>query len=249
MTIPQPGIFALGDASHGYFEFAHIEGTDPLDLVVAVADLGPPHTTVGGANLVVGYRPEFWRSVAGDAIPGDVRGFDEPLRGPGGYEMPATQADVFVWFSAAAYDIVFDLGRETVAALAPYARLVRESTGWSYKHSRDLTGFEDGTENPTMFEAPEAALVPDGGRGAGGSVVLFQRWRHHSSAWNALAERTQEEIIGRTKLESIELEEDEMPIGGPRDALTNYSEPQTGAYYFCPSLTDLQRFRTPEDDD
>jgi putative iron-dependent peroxidase len=211
MFTAQTGIFALGDAAHGYFEFTLTPGTTAAALVSAVADLRPPRTTVGGANLVLGFRPELWRSVAPEAIPPEVHGFENDVRGPDGYVIPATQADLIVWISAAAYDVVFDLGSEAVAALRSLARLVREDTGWSYRHSRDLTGFEDGTENPTLYEAPEAALVPPGLPGAGGSVLLFQRWRHETAAWDALPTAAQEAIIGRTKPASIEFEENAMP--------------------------------------
>jgi putative iron-dependent peroxidase len=304
MVTGQTGIFALGDAAHGFFEFALRPGASPEAFVKAVADLRPPRTTVGGVNLVVGFRPDIWREVAPDDAPAGVHGFDAELRGPDGYTMPATQADLWVWYAAAAYDIVFDLGKATIDALAPFAGLVRETTGWSYKHTRDLTGFEDGTENPTLYEAPEIALIENGAPGAGGSVLLFQQWRHHQDAWTALPQETQEHVIGRTKPDSIELEGDDMPDdshvsrtkvvehgdelpifrrnvpygtvtdhgtlfigfsadqrrmhkmleqmagtdGGPRDALTRYSTPLTGAYYFVPSVQSLKRFTTPEED-
>ncbi|MEA2720637.1 MAG: porphyrinogen peroxidase, partial [Candidatus Eremiobacteraeota bacterium] len=165
MVTGQTGIFALGDAAHGFFEFTLREGASPEPFVRAVADLRPPRTTVGGVNLVVGFRPELWRSVAPDDAPADVHGFDADVRGADGFTMPATQADLWVWYAAAAYDIVFDLGKATIEALAPYADLARETTGWSYKHTRDLTGFEDGTENPTLYEAPEIALIENGAPG------------------------------------------------------------------------------------
>ncbi|MBV8580579.1 MAG: Dyp-type peroxidase [Candidatus Eremiobacteraeota bacterium] len=303
MLTGQTGIFALGDASHGFFEFALRPGADVGALVKAVADLRPPHTTVGGVNLVVGLRPDLWRTVAPDDAPSGVHGFETELRGAGGYTMPATQADLFVWFAAAAYDIVFDMGVAAVAALGPHATLVRETTGWSYRHSRDLTGFEDGTENPTLQDAPEIVLIPDG-PGAGGSVLLFQQWRHDARTWTALDQTAQEKVIGRTKPDSVELKDDAMPKdshvtrttvtengeerkifrrnvpygtvadhgtlfigfsadqarlqkmleqmagadGGPRDALTRYTTPLTGAYYFIPSVQSLRRFATPEDD-
>jgi putative iron-dependent peroxidase len=304
MVTGQTGIFALGDAAHGFFEFALQDGADPTALVKTVADLRPPRTTVGGVNQVVGFRPELWRSVAPHDAPEGVSGFDRELHGAGGYTMPATQADLWVWYAAAAYDIVFDLGGATVQALAPIATLVRESTGWSYRHDRDLTGFEDGTENPTLSEAPEVALIENGVPGAGGSVLLFQQWRHLSAAWSALPVKTQERIIGRTKPDSVELEGDAMPRdshvsrtkflvdgeeqhifrrnvpygtvsehgtlfigfsreqrrlqamleqmagadGGPRDALTLFSTPLTGAYYFVPSVQALRAYETPGED-
>jgi putative iron-dependent peroxidase len=305
MVSGQPGIFALGDAAHGFFEFALREGADATALVKAVADIRQPHSTVGGVNLVVGFRPSLWRAVAPGDAPADVRDFEGPLRGAGGYEMPATQADLWIWYAAAAYDIVFDLGQATVDALAPLARLLRESTGWSYKHSRDLTGFEDGTKNPSLFDAPEVALIENGAPGAGGSVLLFQQWRHDSATWTRLPEVTQERVIGRTKPASVELTKDVMPAdshvsrttvvergdelkifrrnvpygtvtdhgtlfigfsadqhrmhrmleqmagadGGPRDALTRFTTPLTGAYYFVPSVQALRAFASPADDD
>ena len=300
----QTGIFALGDAAHGFFEYTLRAGADAEALVRAVADLRPPHTTVGGVNLVVGFRPELWQRVdPGDAPPG-VTGFNVPLVGVDGYTMPATQADLFVWLAAAAYDIVFDLGLETRDALAPLATLTREFTGWSYRHSRDLTGFEDGTENPNLYEAPAIALIGADAPGAGGSVLLFQQWRHDTDAFRALPQTAQERVIGRTKPDSIELTGAAMPAdshvsrtkvvrdgrefdifrrnvpygtisdhgtlfvgfsadqgrmqrmleqmagldGGPRDALTRYTTPLTGSYYFVPAIETLARFTTPEDD-
>jgi putative iron-dependent peroxidase len=209
MITGQTGIFALGDAAHGFFEFALREGAAGLDLVRAVANLRVPHTTVGGANMVVGFRPALWGSCG--PLPAGVHGYDVAITGPDGFTMPATQADAFVWFAAAAYDMVFDLGLDTVKALSPLAALVRENSGWSYKHSRDLTGFEDGTENPTLYEANSIALVETGSIGEGGSVLLFQQWRHDTRAWLALDQARQEEIIGRTKPDSVEFPEATMP--------------------------------------
>jgi len=59
-----------------------------------------------------------------------------------------------------------------------------ETGGWLYQHKRDLTGFVDGTENPSVIEAPEAAVLEEGS-GAGSSVLLYQIWKHAGS-WRAL---------------------------------------------------------------
>jgi putative iron-dependent peroxidase len=174
MAIAQTGIFAVGDSAHIYLELAASAGITPERLVRAVVVIHEPRTTVGGANVVVGFRPELWQEVAAHDAPAGLHGFNAPLTGSEGFGMPATQADLFVWIAGASYDIVFDLARETLAKLAPVATLVRELDGWSYKHSRDLTGFEDGTENPALMIAPSIATMPDGLPGAGGSVLLFQ---------------------------------------------------------------------------
>src|SRR5262249_39736627 len=122
--------------------------------------------------------------------------------------MPATQHDLWVWVAGHAYHTVFDVAREAIAALAPVARLATEVAGWTYKESRDLTGFIDGTENPSLAEAPEVALIPDGAPGAGGSVVLIQQWFHDAPAFEALSIEAQEKVIGRTKPTSVELAEE-----------------------------------------
>jgi putative iron-dependent peroxidase len=303
MPTPQTGIFALGDAAHIYLEFRLQPGAAATALVQTVVDIHEPHSTVGGVNLVIGFRPELWRSVAPDDLPADLRGFDAPLPGSGDYTMPATQADLWLWIAGSSYDVVFDVARGAIAVLAPVATLERELDGWSYRHSRDLTGFEDGTENPSLMLAPGIATVPDGEPGAGGSVLLFQKWRHNATAWEALPDEKQELVMGRTKPDSIELDDDVMPddshvkrntievdgeerkifrrntsygspaefgtvfVGfstdqwrldrmlrrmsgdedGVRDALTSYSTPLTGAYYFVPSLQALARFASEEE--
>lgn len=297
MLTPQGGIFALGTSSHAYLEF-DATGDGP-GLVRAVAGLREVWTTTGGVNLVVGFRPELWRAVAPDDAPDGVSGFDEDLVGVDGYRMPATQHDAVLWLSGSAYDVVFDLARAAIGELGGLATLAEESSGWPYQRDRDLTGFIDGTENPSLIDAPEVALIPEGAPGAGGTVLLLQRWPHDLGAWESLPVHEQERVIGRTKDASIELEEQpegshvastdqerfgkifrrNMPFGtvtehgtmfvgfsadqqrlvamlrsmaglpgGVPDALTRYSRPVTGAYYFVPSNAALRRL-APEPDD
>ncbi len=52
------------------------------------------------------------------------------------------------------------------------------------------------------------ALIPDGSPGAGGSVVLVQKWMHDAAAFDALPVEEQEKVIGRTKDTSTELDEE-----------------------------------------
>ena len=211
MITGQVGIFALGDAAHGFFEFSLLPDVDPRAMACAIESTREPRSTVGGVNRVIGFRPSLWRKLAPGGSPPGLHDFESAIRGPDGYVIPATQADVWVWLAAASYDIVFDLGKAAVENLSPYAKLVREVRGWSYRHNRDLTGFEDGTKNPTLDQAPEIALVDDTKPGAGGSVLLFQMWRHDGNAFHDLPEKTQEQVIGRTKEGSVELEGAAMP--------------------------------------
>ena len=204
---PQAGIFALGTASHAYLEFGLQPGADPRELLRRLADLREPRTTIGGVNLVVGLRPELWRDHAERAAPADLQGFNAPVVGPDGFTMPATQFDAVLWLAGSAYDVVFDAARAAMGALEPIASVAHEASSWGYRHDRDLTGFIDGTENPSLALAPDIALVPPGEPGAGGSVLLLQRWAHDAPAWEGLPTEVQERTMGRTKEDSIELED------------------------------------------
>lgn len=206
MTTPQTGIFALGTASHAYLEFDLVAPAHGRSVVASVAGLREPRTTIGGVNLVAGFRPELWSAVAPDAAPEAVAGFNEPLVGPGGYVLPATQHDLVIWLTGASYDVVFDLSRAVVMQLVGKATLENEIVGWPYHHDLDLTGFIDGTENPSLVEAPGVALIPPGSPGAGGSVLLLQQWEHDAIGWEALPVAAQESIIGRRKADSAELD-------------------------------------------
>jgi putative iron-dependent peroxidase len=286
----------LGTASHAYLEIDAVDLTDGRDLVAAIASLREPRTTMGGVNLVAGFRPELWSAVVpDDALPG-LEGFNHDVVGSDGYVMPAAQHDAVLWLSGSAYDVIFDTARAAIAALAGLGSVAEETSSWPYRHDLDLTGFIDGTENPTLIEATDVVLVPDGGPGGGGTVLLLQKWEHNATAWESLEIASQEQVIGRRKLDSVELEDKpsdshvastdqdtfgrifrrNMPYGtvtdhgtmfvgfccerrplaamlesmagltsGTRDALTLYTRPLTGAYYFVPSAAALMGVARP----
>jgi putative iron-dependent peroxidase len=287
---PQGGIFALGTSSHAYLEFDVAGGRAGREVVAAVSSLREPRTTMGGVNLVAGFRPELWEEVVPDDAPPDLEGFNADLEGVDGFTMPATQHDAVLWLSGSAYDVVFDTARSAISELAGLAVVEEETSSWPYRHDRDLTGFIDGTENPTLIEAPGLVLVPEDRPGAGGTVLLLQKWVHDAPAWEALSVPEQERVMGRTKADSVELDDKpadshvastdqerfgdifrrNMPYGtvtdhgtmfvgfaaeqrplaamlesmaglvsGERDALTQYTRPLTGAYYFVPSIESL----------
>ena len=293
MYTPQSGIFALGTSSHAYLEFDILDTKKCKEFASTIFAIREPRTTTGGVNFVIGFRPELWRDIVPDDIPTGVAGFNE-IQGTEGFVMPSTQHDALVWLSGSAYDVIFDMARSIVHDLAGQASLGEETSSWSYRHDRDLTGFIDGSENPTLLDAPIAALLPEGVPGAAGTVLLLQKWKHKAAAWDALPVDQQERIMGRTKLDSIELEnkpadshvartdQDEfghiyrrnMPYGsvndhgtmfvgfsadqkrlsrmldsmagritGTRDALTRFTQPLTGSYYFVPSVESLRRLR------
>ncbi|HLX19238.1 MAG TPA: Dyp-type peroxidase [Gaiellaceae bacterium] len=208
MDSPQSGIFALGTASHAYLEF---DGRDRAALVTAIASLREPRTAMGGVNLVAGFRPELWREVAPDDAPRNVEGFNADIVGVDGFVMPATQHDAFLWLSSASYDVVFEAGRAVMAEVAAVGALAEETSSWPYMHDRDLTGFIDGTENPTLIEAPGITLIGEGKPGESGTILLLQKWEHDAEAWESLPTEQQELVMGRRKADSEELADDIKP--------------------------------------
>lgn len=203
---PQAGIFALGTTSHTYLEFDVRTGVAAEALVDAIAGLREPRTTMGGVNLVAGFRPELWRSVSpGDSVRA-LEGFNRPIVGAEGFTMPATQHDAVFWISGSAYDVVFDVARHAIGSLEAVAGVAEETSSWPYHHDLDLTGFIDGTENPNLVDAPEVAIVPESSPGGGGSVLLLQKWVHRAREWESLSVSGQEAVIGRSKLDSTELD-------------------------------------------
>jgi putative iron-dependent peroxidase len=294
MYTPQAGIFALGTSSHAYLEFDLLDKKKGKEFVSTISALREPRTTTGGVNFVIGFRPELWRDIVPEDAPSGVEGFNKEIHGTEGFVMPSTQHDALVWLNGSAYDVIFDMARSVIHDLAELASLGEETSSWPYRHDRDLTGFIDGSENPTLLDAPVDALLPEGVPGAAGSVLLLQKWKHKTAEWEAVPVAQQERIMGRTKLDSIELEnkpsdshvartdQDEfgnifrrnMPYGnvdnhgtvfvgfsaeqkrlsrmldsmaglvtGTRDALTRYTQPLTGSYYFVPSVEGLRGLR------
>lgn len=208
MSTPQSGIFALGTRSHYYLEFDLRPGVRAEALVRAAGSVREPKMTTGGANVVTCFGASAWRAAGGE-VPADCSGF-EAIVGAAGFTMPATQHDAWVWVSGTGYEITFDAARAVTIALDPVAVLATEQSAFTYRESLDLTGFQDGTANPPVDEAPLVATVADG-PGVGGSVVLVQKWVHDLGAFHGLPTAEQEAVIGRTKDHSEEF--GEQPTG------------------------------------
>ena len=209
MKSAQPGIFALGTTDHFYVELDLVPGVRPLDLVRALAALVGPDTTVRGVNVVVGVRPELWSALSPEHLAGG-RLQRARRRCSHATRCRRLQHDAWLWIAGGARDVVFDAGLAALGTLSAVAFVEMELGGWLYRHDRDLTGFIDGTENPSQLEAYDVAVVGEG-PGQGSSVVLVQQWHHQSSAFMQLPVEARERIIGRTLADSTELDEAVMP--------------------------------------
>lgn len=119
----------------------------------------------------------------------------------GDVALPEDQGDLVVWLRVGG-------DSQSVGELAHLARAINillrdhfvEYRHWdAFNYSgRDLSGYEDGTENPEGDAAVSAAVVQEGERGlSGGSFLALQPWRHNLEKFKALSQPQQDDIIGR----------------------------------------------------
>jgi len=210
MTAHQPGIFFEGSHFHHALEYDATAADGDVAGAVAAAAGDLALDGNGDTGAVLGFGPALWQRLAPGHLPMGFAAF-QALDGWNGTRAPATQGDIWLWLHGPNHDGVFDAAMAAQQRLGPVARLTLDQPGFTYRDSRDLTGFVDGTANPKGGDALAAALVPGGTPGAGGAFVLTQRWVHDLAAFRALSQDEQEKVIGRTKPDSVELTGGAMP--------------------------------------
>lgn len=157
-----------------------------------------------GDSLVVGFGESLLRSM-GVEVEG-LRLFPS-YHGPG-YIVPSTPAALWCWFRGDDRGELLHRSRTLQQALAPAFRLEKTIDAFRYGSGLDLTGYEDGTENPKGAEAIEAAIVQGGARGLdGSSFVAVQQWVHDLDRFESLSGERQDHSIGRRKSGNTEIED------------------------------------------
>ena len=150
-----------------------------------------------------------WDRLFSGPRPAELRPFIE-LDG-GRHKAPATPGDLLFHIKATSMDMCFELAGRIVKALGAVT-VVDETHGFRFFDNRDLLGFVDGTENPDGPLAVSATEIGDEDAAfAGGCYVHVQKYLHDMSSWDALSVTEQELVIGRSKLEDIEMDDDVKP--------------------------------------
>ena len=112
-----------------------------------------------------------------------------------------------MWLTGAGYDVVFDLSRTVVMALAGVAVLANETGRLAVPPRPRSDGLHRRHGEPVARRGDERRpRFPDGSPGEGGSILLLQQWEHDAIGWEALPVAAQEDIIGRRKADSDELD-------------------------------------------
>ncbi|MEH0758399.1 Dyp-type peroxidase [Vibrio sp. 16] len=158
-----------------------------------------------GADLTlsIAFTKSFWTQLDA-AMPPEL--IDFPVLGEGEVVAPSSDVDVLLHCHSNRHDLHFYLLRKLMADVEQDVQVVDETYGYRYLDSRDMTDFIDGTENPKEGQRAEVAIIPEG-EFAGGSYVMVQRFIHNLPSWNRLNVSAQEKVIGRTKPDSIELDD------------------------------------------
>ncbi|BEH98384.1 Dyp-type peroxidase [Edwardsiella ictaluri] len=158
-------------------------------------------------GAVVAFGHSLWREMTADEEEGAALKPFEPL---GRGLAPATQRDLLIHIQSLRHDVNFSLAQAALAAFGDAIEVVEEIHGFRWVDERDLSGFIDGTENPAGDARLAVGVIADG-VDAGGSYVLVQRWEHNLCQWSHFSVDQQQQIIGRTKQDSEELDPSERP--------------------------------------
>jgi len=176
----------------------------------------------GTLSCVVGFGSDAWDQLFGKPRPRDLHKFREIRAGE--RHAVSTPGDMLFHIRAQRMDLCFELATQIMVRLGPAVNPQDEVHGFRYFDSRDLIGFVDGTENPKGQDAIDATLITNEDPGfAAGSYVIIQKYLHDLAGWNVLPTEKQEKIVGRTKLNDVELDDKIKPTYA-HNALTKIVE-------------------------
>lgn len=158
---------------------------DPHRAIRRLVDQAPSSCVIGlGLSLV---------SALGGTIDG-LRVF--PALAGKGVETPSTQNALWVWVREPSLSDCFDTSRLIERLIAEDFTLVDEISTFIYRKGHDLSGYEDGTENPKGDAARDASIVASGPL-QGSSFAAVQRWVHNLGEFMALDVLHRDHTIGR----------------------------------------------------
>jgi putative iron-dependent peroxidase len=184
------------------------------DLVPDLSGLGRSvgfRLPEGDLQVVTAIGSEAWDRLFDGPRPRELH----PFRALAGarHTAPATPGDLLFHIKANRMDLCFEFAAQVMRRLGDAVAVVDEVQGFRYFDERDLIGFVDGTESPPGADGVAAAIVgaADDPDFAGGSYVIVQKYLHDMAAWRAISVEEQERVVGRTKLDDIELPDEAKP--------------------------------------
>jgi putative iron-dependent peroxidase len=193
----QPGILAPLCAYGRSLGFSLRHEVDPRVALRALRDGFDP------AWGVVGLGDPLLQLLAA-TVPG-LRTFPA-LAGPG-VAVPSTQQALWIQLRADDCTTLFDRSAALQAMTGEAFELDDALDMFKYADGRDLTGYEDGTENPDAEASPGVALVAAGAGLVGSSFVAVQRWSHDLRQFHAHSAQERDHMIGRRRDSNEEIDD------------------------------------------
>jgi len=194
----QPGILELIPQHGKYLFYDQIPGGNAVDCLRQLAE------AADGVGIVVGLGQSLVLKL-GVEVPG-LRSF--PAQSRAGIDIPSTQAALMCWLRGDDPGELLHRARHVNALLNEGFVPVDSIDAFKYGADQDLTGYEDGAENPTGQEAADAAFVAGAETGLdGSSFVAMQQWLHDFDAFAALTTSEADNSVGRRLSDNFELED------------------------------------------
>jgi putative iron-dependent peroxidase len=192
----QGGVLAPVPTQGRYLTFSIKAGGQPRRALTALAAFAD------GENCVVGIG-QSTIAACGAGV-GGMREF--PAFSGKGFTVPSTPAALWCWLRGSDRGELVHLTRRIALTLVPAFEIESVVDAFRHDSGRDLTGYEDGTENPKGPKAVLAAVAKDMGTGLdGSSFVAVQQWVHDFARFNAMSGKRQDNSIGRRRRDNFEL--------------------------------------------
>jgi putative iron-dependent peroxidase len=216
MSEAQSGILAALPPQARFLLLQLKPAVDTEGLKQALSQL---QTIANGDELVVGFGlPVF--AALNQQLPGLTTG---PIIAKSLVPLALKEAALWCWLRGNDRGDLLRLEHQLSRLLDNYFEVVSSIDAFVYKEGRDLTGYEDGTENPAGDEAIHTALVsPEQAHTlsqqtsitasayTGGSYVAVQQWLHDFKTFDAMDQVSKDHTIGRRLSDNEEI--DEAPI-------------------------------------
>ena len=193
---PQPGILLPIPRLARYLTFSLKPGMNPREPLRELRD------AADGERVVAGIGTSLALALGG-SIEG-LRAF--PSHAGAGFDVPSTPSALWIWLRGEDRGELFHRSRLIERKLARAFRLERALDAFRHDRGRDLTGYEDGTENPKGRKARMAAIVQAPSRLAGSSFVAVQQWEHQFGRFEAMTPRQRDDAIGRRRSSNEEID-------------------------------------------
>jgi porphyrinogen peroxidase len=194
---PQSGIAAALPATASYIGLSRHAGKDTREAKDGLRRIAQ---LVDGDNAVLGISATFAAAI-GLEVP-NLRAF--PTFSGAHVDLPVNQSDIWLWVRGTDPGHVFHTSRMLTNVASATFKVDSNVPAFVHAKGHDLTGFEDGTENPKGKAAARAAFVPEG-PWAGSSFVATQLWEHNFVAFDAMPAKARNHTIGRDRASNEEL--------------------------------------------